>query len=89
MQVNISQESGCSSKSRSHSSWARSPNCDGGRKVPQWCGCGLRPVLRWSTTKMNPDRSFHGCPNYNASGQRWCGLFVWADGKDNEGMVGA
>ncbi|RYQ86403.1 hypothetical protein Ahy_B10g106074 [Arachis hypogaea] len=47
--------------------------------VPQWCGCGCRPILRWSTTEANPNKSFFGCPNYNINGKRWCGLFVWAD----------
>ncbi|RYR15203.1 hypothetical protein Ahy_B04g071926 [Arachis hypogaea] len=47
--------------------------------VPEWCGCGCRPVLRWSTTEANPNKSFFGCPNYNVSRKRWCGLFVRAD----------
>ncbi|RYQ94179.1 hypothetical protein Ahy_B08g089061 [Arachis hypogaea] len=47
--------------------------------VPQWCGCGCRPVLRWSTTEANPNKPFFGCPNYNINGKRWCGLFVWAN----------
>ncbi|RYR40503.1 hypothetical protein Ahy_A09g046260 [Arachis hypogaea] len=47
--------------------------------IPQWCGCGCRPVLCWSTTKANPNKPFFGCPNYNINGKRWCGLFVWAD----------
>ncbi|RYR24246.1 hypothetical protein Ahy_B02g057738 [Arachis hypogaea] len=32
---------------------------------PEWCGCGRRPVLRWSRTDANPGRPFFGCPNYN------------------------
>ncbi|QHN81262.1 Zinc finger GRF-type protein [Arachis hypogaea] len=47
--------------------------------VPQWCGCECRPVLRWSTTEANPNKSFFRCPNYNINGKRWCGLFVWTD----------
>ncbi|QHO09398.1 Zinc finger GRF-type protein [Arachis hypogaea] len=47
--------------------------------IPEWCGCGCRPVLRWSTTETNPNKPFFGCPNYNVSGKRLCGLFVWAD----------
>ncbi|RYR76971.1 hypothetical protein Ahy_A01g001464 [Arachis hypogaea] len=47
--------------------------------VPEWCGCGCRPVLRWSGTDSNPNKPFFGCPNYNKSGKRWCRLFVWAD----------
>ncbi|MED6188082.1 hypothetical protein PIB30_082607, partial [Stylosanthes scabra] len=63
MQVNNSQ--GSSSQSRTQSAWARTSSRGGGSKVPQWCGCGLRPVLRWSGTELNPDRPFYGCPNYN------------------------
>ncbi|RYR49839.1 hypothetical protein Ahy_A07g036351 isoform A [Arachis hypogaea] len=33
--------------------------------------CGLRPVLRWSTTDSNPGRPFVG--------KKWCGLFLWID----------
>ncbi|RYQ94161.1 hypothetical protein Ahy_B08g089042 [Arachis hypogaea] len=35
--------------------------------VLQWCGCGCRPVLRWSTTEANPNNPFFGCPNYNVN----------------------
>ncbi|RYR10459.1 hypothetical protein Ahy_B04g072119 [Arachis hypogaea] len=52
--------------------------------VPEWCGCGCRPVLRWSGTDSNPNKPFFGCPNYNTSGKRWCGLFVWADTGQDE-----
>ncbi|MED6124538.1 hypothetical protein PIB30_059820 [Stylosanthes scabra] len=65
MQGNNSQGSGCSSWSRSHSSWVRTSSRGRVSKVLQWCGCGLRPVLRWSGTEQNPDRPFYGCPNYN------------------------
>ncbi|MED6225809.1 hypothetical protein PIB30_097233 [Stylosanthes scabra] len=85
MQVNNSQ--GSSSRSRTQSAWARTSFRGGGSKLPQWCGCGLRPVLRWSGTELNPDRPFYGCPNYNTSGQRWCGLFVWADGEEDEAIA--
>ncbi|MED6202531.1 hypothetical protein PIB30_106566, partial [Stylosanthes scabra] len=68
MQGNNSQGSRCSSRSRSHSSWVRTSSRGRVSKVPQWCGCGLRPVLRWSGTEQNPDRPFYGCPNYNVSG---------------------
>ncbi|QHN87129.1 Zinc finger GRF-type protein [Arachis hypogaea] len=34
--------------------------------VPEWCGCGCRPVLRWSGTKTHLNKPFFGCPNYNA-----------------------
>ncbi|XP_015938511.1 uncharacterized protein LOC107464119 [Arachis duranensis] len=52
--------------------------------VPEWCGCGCRPVLRWSGTDSNPNKPFFGCPNYNTSGKRWCGLFVWPDTEQDE-----
>ncbi|MED6160331.1 hypothetical protein PIB30_050522 [Stylosanthes scabra] len=84
MQANTSQASGSSSRSRSHRSWARSPCRVKGGKIPQWCGCGMRPVLRWSGTDLNSDRPFYGCPNYNTSGKQWCGLFVWTDGKEDQ-----
>ncbi|MED6136095.1 hypothetical protein PIB30_052778 [Stylosanthes scabra] len=87
MQGNNSQGSGCSSRSKSHSSWVRTSSRGRASKVPQWCGCGLRPMLRWSGTDQNPDRPFYGCPNYNTSGQRWCGLFSWADGEEDDSMA--
>ncbi|MED6110942.1 hypothetical protein PIB30_047696 [Stylosanthes scabra] len=80
--------SGNSSRSRSHGSLARSPNQARSGKVRHWCGCGMRPVLRWSGTEANPDRPFFGCPNYNIAGKRWCGLFVWADVEEEECMPG-
>ncbi|QHO39010.1 Zinc finger GRF-type protein [Arachis hypogaea] len=52
--------------------------------VPEWCGCGCRPVLRWSGTESHPNKPFFGCPNYNTSGKNWCGLFVWADSVKDE-----
>ncbi|RYR54366.1 hypothetical protein Ahy_A06g029628 [Arachis hypogaea] len=52
--------------------------------IPQWCGCGCRPVLWWSTTESNPNKPFFGCPNYNVNGKRWCGLFVWADNEKED-----
>ncbi|QHO25158.1 Zinc finger GRF-type protein [Arachis hypogaea] len=52
--------------------------------VPEWCGCGCRPVLRWSGTESHPNKSFFGCPNYNTSRKNWCGLFVWADSVQDE-----
>ncbi|MED6118443.1 hypothetical protein PIB30_002696 [Stylosanthes scabra] len=88
MHANNSQGFGCSSRSRGQSSWARTPSRGRASKVPEWCGCGLRPVLKWSGTELNPDRPFYGCPKYNTSGQRWCGFFVWADGGEDEGTEG-
>ncbi|RYR29736.1 hypothetical protein Ahy_B01g054225 [Arachis hypogaea] len=62
---------------RSPSSWNRTRTPTKSRRPgpPEWCGCGCRPVLRWSGTESNPNKPFYGCPNYN----RWCGLFVWAN----------
>ncbi|MED6125902.1 hypothetical protein PIB30_073038 [Stylosanthes scabra] len=66
IQLNSSQGSGCSSQLRSQSSWVTTPSCGrGAAKVPQWCRCGLRLVLRWSGTELNLDRPFYGCTNYN------------------------
>ncbi|RYR35113.1 hypothetical protein Ahy_A10g050258 [Arachis hypogaea] len=50
---------------------------------PEWCTCGCRPVLRWSSTYSNPNKPFYGCPNYNTSGKKLCGIFVWADSVRN------
>ncbi|MED6179886.1 hypothetical protein PIB30_004941 [Stylosanthes scabra] len=86
--ANNSQGSSCSSRSRSQSSWARTPSRERASKVPQWCGSRLWSVLKWSGTELNPDRPFYGCPKYNTSGQRWCGFFVWADGEKDEGTEG-
>ncbi|RYQ98937.1 hypothetical protein Ahy_B07g086773 [Arachis hypogaea] len=55
--------------------------------LPEWCGCGSRPVLRWSATDSNPGRLFVGCPNYNTVGKRWCGLFLWVDKIQKEDAV--
>ncbi|QHO24464.1 Zinc finger GRF-type protein [Arachis hypogaea] len=82
-----SQGSGSSSRSRSHGMRARPTNRIRAGKLPQWCGCGMHPVLRWSGTNANPERPFLGCPNYNTTGKRWCGLFVWAD-EEEETIVG-
>nr|XP_025648204.1 uncharacterized protein LOC112743213 [Arachis hypogaea] len=53
-------------------------------RVPEWCGCGCRPVLRWSGTTTNPDKPFFDCPNYNTRGKTWCGFFLWADDVEEE-----
>ncbi|MED6218387.1 hypothetical protein PIB30_026350 [Stylosanthes scabra] len=84
----LTQGSGCSSRSRGQSSWARTPSRGRASKVPKWCGCGLRPILKWLGTELNPDRPFYVCPKYNTSRQRWCGFFVWADGGEDEGTEG-
>ncbi|RYR28538.1 hypothetical protein Ahy_B01g052683 [Arachis hypogaea] len=60
-------------------STTRRPSQSKGTQVPEWCGCGKRPMLRWSRTEIHPNKSFFGCPNYNSSGRRWCGFFRWTD----------
>ncbi|MED6209420.1 hypothetical protein PIB30_054529 [Stylosanthes scabra] len=75
-------------QSRSQGSWVKTPTRGRGTKVPQWCGCGFRPVLRWCGTELNPDSPFYGCENYNTSGQRRCGLFVWEDVEEDEVIAG-
>ncbi|RYR33246.1 hypothetical protein Ahy_A10g047809 [Arachis hypogaea] len=52
---------------RSPSSWNRSRTQTKSRRsvLPEWCGCGCRPVLRWSGTDSNPNKPLYGCPNYN------------------------
>ncbi|RYR48715.1 hypothetical protein Ahy_A07g034777 [Arachis hypogaea] len=71
----------------SPSSWNRSRTQTKRRRSvpPEWCGCGCRPVLRWSGTYSNPNKSFYGCPNYNTSGKRWCELFVWVEKSESCG----
>ncbi|RYR23519.1 hypothetical protein Ahy_B03g068729 [Arachis hypogaea] len=51
----------------SPSSWNRTRTQTKSRRSapPEWCGCGCRPVLRWSGTYSNPNKPFYGCPNYN------------------------
>ncbi|QHO45095.1 Zinc finger GRF-type protein [Arachis hypogaea] len=88
MMRSTSQGSGSCNRSHSHGSLERNPNRARSGKVPHWCGCGMRPVLRWSGTEANPERPFFGCPNYNSSGNRWCELFVWANGVEEEDMIG-
>ncbi|RYR36969.1 hypothetical protein Ahy_A09g041905 [Arachis hypogaea] len=52
---------------RSPSSWNQTRTQTKSRRSasPEWCGCGCRPVLRWSGTDLNPNKPFYGCPNYN------------------------
>ncbi|QHO38809.1 Zinc finger GRF-type protein [Arachis hypogaea] len=83
-----SQSSGSSCRAYSHSGWVKNAHSDGGGKVPHWCGCGLRPILRWSGMDSNPERPFYGCSNYNTTGKRWCGFFKWADVEEEEAIVG-
>ncbi|RYQ92846.1 hypothetical protein Ahy_B09g099092 [Arachis hypogaea] len=51
----------------------------------EWCGCGCRPVLRWSGIDSNPNKPFYGCSNYNVD--KWEEMvraFVWADSVNEE-----
>ncbi|QHO60252.1 Zinc finger GRF-type protein [Arachis hypogaea] len=75
MLKSTSQGSGSCSRSRSHGSVARNPNRARTGKVPHWCNCGMRPVLRWSGTEANSEKPFFRCPNYNTFGKRWCEHF--------------
>ncbi|QHO37529.1 Zinc finger GRF-type protein [Arachis hypogaea] len=82
-----SQGSGCSNRTRSHGGWVKNAHRDRGGKVPHWCNCGLRPILRWSGMDSNPERPFYGCPNYNTTGKRWCIFFKWSDVEEEEAIV--
>ncbi|MED6211318.1 hypothetical protein PIB30_072561 [Stylosanthes scabra] len=42
------------------------------------CYCGSYAIIFQSCTKLNPDRFFLGCPNYNTS-QAHCKYFYWLD----------
>ncbi|RYR55615.1 hypothetical protein Ahy_A06g030797 [Arachis hypogaea] len=53
-------------------------------RVPERCGCGCRPVLRWSGTNTNPDKPFFDCPNYNTRDKTWCEFFLWGDDVEEE-----
>ncbi|QHO42675.1 Zinc finger GRF-type protein [Arachis hypogaea] len=74
-----SNAAGSSNNPRSFGSIMRKMNRNRDARLPEWCACGARPVLRWSATDSNPGRPFVGCPNYNTAGKRWCGLFLWVD----------
>ncbi|RYR12790.1 hypothetical protein Ahy_B04g070146 isoform B [Arachis hypogaea] len=76
-----SHGAGSSNRSSSTENWRRSTTRSRQGRVPDWCGCGCRPVLRWSGTETHPNKPFFSCPNYNVSkgGKTWRGLFVWAD----------
>ncbi|RYR48780.1 hypothetical protein Ahy_A07g034856 isoform A [Arachis hypogaea] len=70
---------GSSNWSSSTENWTRSTTRSRHGRVLDWCGCGCRPVLRWSATETHLNKPFFGWPNYNTSRKKWCGLFVWAD----------
>ncbi|MED6191881.1 hypothetical protein PIB30_004960 [Stylosanthes scabra] len=42
------------------------------------CDCGCYAIIFQSCTKLNPDRFFLGCPNYNTT-QPHCNYFYWLD----------
>ncbi|RYR65101.1 hypothetical protein Ahy_A03g011093 [Arachis hypogaea] len=60
-------------------STTRTPSRSRASRVLDRCGCGKRPVLRWSGTDAHPDKPFFECPNYNCSGKRWCEFFRWTN----------
>ncbi|RYR12789.1 hypothetical protein Ahy_B04g070146 isoform C [Arachis hypogaea] len=61
-----SHGAGSSNRSSSTENWRRSTTRSRQGRVPDWCGCGCRPVLRWSGTETHPNKPFFSCPNYNA-----------------------
>ncbi|RYR40154.1 hypothetical protein Ahy_A09g045838 [Arachis hypogaea] len=81
--ASTSNAAGSSNNPRSFESIMRRMKRNREARLPEWCACGSRPVLRWSGTDFNPGRPFLGCPNYNVSiitvGNKWCGLFLWVD----------
>ncbi|QHO21310.1 Zinc finger GRF-type protein [Arachis hypogaea] len=83
-----SQAAVSSARSRSHGAFMK--NLNGGRlgKISDWCGCGIRPVLRWFGTNANPERPFYGCLNYNNFGRMWCSFFMWTNGEEEQSLVG-
>ncbi|RYR67078.1 hypothetical protein Ahy_A03g013328 [Arachis hypogaea] len=75
-----SNAAGSSNNPRSFGSIMRRMNRNREARLPEWCACGLRPVLRWSGTDSNPGRPFLGCPNYNVN--RWeemVWIVLWVD----------
>ncbi|RYR73322.1 hypothetical protein Ahy_A02g007685 [Arachis hypogaea] len=85
--ASVSNAAGSSNNPRSFGSIMRRMNRNRDSRLPEWCKCGLRPVLRWSMTDSNPGRPFVGCPNYNVSDKKWCGLFMWIDKILEEDMI--
>ncbi|RYR64146.1 hypothetical protein Ahy_A03g010281 isoform A [Arachis hypogaea] len=62
-----SHVAGSSNRSSSTENWTRSTMRSRHGRVWEWCGCGCRPMLRWSVTETHPNKSFFGCSNYNVS----------------------
>ncbi|RYR54798.1 hypothetical protein Ahy_A06g030072 [Arachis hypogaea] len=63
--ASTSNAAGSSNNPRSFGSIMRRMNRNREARLPEWCACGSRPVLRWSGTDSNPERPFLSCPNYN------------------------
>ncbi|RYR38600.1 hypothetical protein Ahy_A09g043670 [Arachis hypogaea] len=61
------QVSGSSLRSTSNGYRAKTQNHSRATRVLEWCGCGCRPVLRWSGTNSNLNKPFFGCPNHNVN----------------------
>ncbi|QHO31741.1 Zinc finger GRF-type protein [Arachis hypogaea] len=59
--------SGRSNRSSATRNWKKNNVHSQRLAVSEWCGCGCRPILRWSRTKTHPNKLFFGCPNYNLS----------------------
>ncbi|RYR29779.1 hypothetical protein Ahy_B01g054291 [Arachis hypogaea] len=70
--ASASNTAGSSNNPRSFGSIMRRMNRNRDSRLSEWCRCGLRAVLRWSTTDSNPGRPF-------TVGKKWCGLFMWID----------
>ncbi|MED6168317.1 hypothetical protein PIB30_010650 [Stylosanthes scabra] len=51
------------------------------------CDCGNYAILFQFCTKLNPDRFFLGCPNYNTN-QQHCRYFKWLDELVEENTAG-
>ncbi|QHN88799.1 Zinc finger GRF-type protein [Arachis hypogaea] len=70
--ASASNAAGSSNNPRSFGSIMRRMNRNRDTRLPEWCACGSRLVLRWSMTDSNPRRPFVGCPNYNVRGSVGC-----------------
>ncbi|QHO12695.1 Zinc finger GRF-type protein [Arachis hypogaea] len=57
---------GRSNRSTATGNWKRNNVRSRYSIVPEWSGCGCRPILRWSGTKTHPNKPFFRYPNYNA-----------------------
>ncbi|RYR29330.1 hypothetical protein Ahy_B01g053708 [Arachis hypogaea] len=75
----VLRSSSCSSSTRN---WTRTSVRTRPEKVPEWCRCGCRPILRWSGIERHPNKSFLGV--LIIIGKKWCELFVWADSEQED-----